>query len=165
MIARLGVGVVHIALEETRLTTIQIQLGGVIGHRGDASEALEWLCYQGTGSGGRWALWLENSELGGGRVDGFTLEHLDQEAALHCQTLRGSGNQVALPIALAPGMAEDQIPAVLGRPTAKFRTPGFFVQEHKETIKSRPFTSSNTVAISARGGVVWAIQVWKNTES
>jgi hypothetical protein len=81
MITTLRVAKVPAVLEETELKDVQRRLGGSIGQSGDASEANAWLCFYGTDINGRWALWLESSEMGGLRwVDGFTLQRLGKEA-------------------------------------------------------------------------------------
>ncbi len=53
----------QVNLEETPLKEVQKGLGGTIGSRGDASEALRWLCFHGSDAKGRWALWLESNTL------------------------------------------------------------------------------------------------------
>ncbi len=66
MITSLQLANMKIILEETTLENVRATLGVDTGHSGDASNAVEWLCLYGTDADGRWALWLESSEMGGG---------------------------------------------------------------------------------------------------
>ena len=58
-----------------------------------------------------------------------------------------------------------QVRKILGRPTVRYSNTLIFDHEHKETIRNVPYFVSNTVAVALRGGVVWAIQVSKDTEN
>ena len=167
MIATLRVANLQIILEKTALTNVQKQLGGIIGQRGDASEALEWLCFYGTDSNGRWALWLESSEMGGGAVDGFALQRINRNARpdRRCHGFGKSDGGAELPVALRLGQTETQVREILGKPTIRYGNTLIFDHEHEETIRSEPFTASNTVYIALRRGVVWALQVWKTTSN
>jgi hypothetical protein len=162
MITTLRVAEVQIILDQTPLIDAQKKLGGTIGQRGDASEALHWLCFYGTGKNGRWALWLESDEMGGGSIDGFTLQRMDRNAKpdRRCRALSYVG--INLPIHLDVGLTETQVRKTLGTPTAVYRGSLIFDHEHQETIRNELFTESNIVAVALRRGVVWAIQVWKS---
>ena len=167
MITTLRVAKMLIILEKTGLTDVQTRLGGSIGHRGDASEALAWLCFHGADANTRWALWLESSELGGGMIDGFALQRLARNAKTdqRCQMLQGREGVIELPTALRLGLTEMQVRKILGNPTTTYQNTLVFEHEHEETIHNQPFTASNTVYVTFRGGTVWAIQVWKDTTS
>jgi hypothetical protein len=164
MITKLRVAKMQVILEETPLKDVQKSLGGTIGSRGDASEALQWLCFHGSDAKGRWALWLESSEMGGGTVDGFAWQRIAKEATLdrRCGT---QDAEIDLPIRLAIGSTESEVRGNLGTPTAKHRNTLIFDHEHQETVRNEPFTASNTVYIELRGGVVWTVQVWKITSN
>jgi hypothetical protein len=164
MITSLQLANMKIILEETTLENVRATLGVDTGHSGDASNAVEWLCLYGTDADGRWALWLESSEMGGGRVDGFALRRLDDDANVdrRCRMLR-TEDGFLLPISLRLGMTATQVRRLLGKPTLRYRNTVIFDHGHQETIRNEPFTVSNTVAVALRGGVVWAIQVWKGT--
>ena len=69
------------------------------------------------------------------------------------------------PLRFGLGQTEMQVRKILGRPTVRYRDTLIFFHEHEETIRNQSFTASNTVAVALRGGVVWAIQVWKNDSS
>ena len=75
-ITRLRVAAFTVILEKTTLSDVQSHLGGTIGQRGDASEALAWSCFHGRDAGGLWALWLEAGEIHGGTVGAFQLRRL-----------------------------------------------------------------------------------------
>jgi|GEM_PF-1432454 hypothetical protein len=167
IITTLRVAAVPIILEETKLEDVKTRLGGSIGQRGDASEFLEWLCFYGTDANGRWGLWLESSEMGGGWVDGFALERLGRNARTdrRCRMIREGEGGIELPIALRLDLTEMQVRKILGKPTVRYRSTLIFDHEHQETIRNEPATVSNTVAVALRDGVVWAIQVWKDSTS
>lgn len=167
MITSLRLANMKIILEETTLENVKTRLGGDAGHSGDASNAVEWLCFCGTDPDGRWALWLESSEMGGGRVDGFALQRRDADANVdrRCRMLRTEDGGFRLPIALRLGMTETQVRSLLGKPTLRYRNTVTFDHGHEEIIRNEPFTVSNGVSVGIRGGVVWAIQVWKDTSN
>jgi hypothetical protein len=164
MITTLRIGKVPIVLEETPINEVAKTVGGTIGSRGDASEALQWLCFHGSDADGRWALWLESSEMGGGTVDGFALQRIPSNATVD-RRCRKEEAQIDLPIRLRIGLTESEVRGILGAPTAKYRNTLVFDHEHEEKVRNEPFTASNTVHIALRGGVVWAIQVWKGTSN
>lgn len=162
MITTLRVAGVQIILDQTPLIDAQKKLGGTIGQRGDASESLHWLCFYGTDKNGRWALWLESDEMGGGSIDAFTLQRIDRNAKPDRRCRGVSDGGINLPIKLDVGLTETQVRKTLGTPTAKFRDTLIFDHEHQETVRNELFTESNIVAVALRRGVVWAIGVWKS---
>ena len=179
MVMSVRVSKVLVVLQETRLRDVQRRLlpqhasdrrawdpvGGSIGHRGDAGNSLAWLCYYGADAEGRWALWLESSEIAGGTVDGFILQRLDGDARMDRRCGNLQTDRVELPLALRLGMTEAEARKVLGPPTLKFRGTLVFHHEHTETLHNEPYTASNTVYLVLRKGVVWAIRVDKHTTS
>ncbi len=166
MITSLRLADLKITLEKTTIEDVKRRFGAEAGHSGDASNFVEWLCFFGTDMDGHWALWLESSEMADGRVDGFALERLDDDANIdrRCvlQTMDGG---FRFPIALRLGMTEKQVRGLLGKPTMKYRNTVSFDHGHEEIIHNEPFTVSNSVLVGIRGGVVWAIQVWKGTSN
>ena len=164
MIARLRVAKLEITLEQTPLIEVQKKLGGTIGRRGDAGESLQWLCFHGADSEGRWALWLESSEMGGGSVNGFALQRISRKATVDSRCLT-QGVKLDLPVGLGIGLTEMQVRRILGKPTAVYHNTLIYDHEHEETVRNEPFTASNTVAAAFRGRVVWSIQVWKTTSN
>jgi hypothetical protein len=168
MVTTLRVAGMPIVLEKTGLAEVQNRFGGSIGRRGDASESLAWLCFQGADTDQRWALWLESGELGGLTViDGYAMQRLDPNAVVdqRCREIGKSAGGIELPVAIRLGVTEMQVSKVLGKPTARYGNTLLFEHLHEETIHGEPYTVSNTVYITLRGGIVWGIQVWKDTAS
>jgi hypothetical protein len=144
MITTLRIGKVPIILEETPLKDVEKNLGGAIGSRGDASEALQRLCFHGSDADGRWALWLESSEMGGGTIDGFALQRIPSKATVD-RRCRTEETQIDLPIRLGIGLTESEVRGIQGTPTAKYGNTLVFHHEHQEKVHNEPFTASNTV--------------------
>ena len=67
MVSTFRVSRFDITLEKTSMKDVQQRLGGVIGEKGDANDASEWLCFHGANAMGGWVLWLESGEVNGGR--------------------------------------------------------------------------------------------------
>ena len=165
MITSVRVATELVILEDTMMTDVRRRLGGSLGHHGDAGEYLEWLCYYGADANGRWALWLESSEIAGGAVDGFVLQRLDGDARMDQRCGNLQTRRIELPVALKLGMTEAQVRDSLGKPTLKFRNTLVFQHEHSKTLHNEPYTASNTILVVLRKGVVWAIGVDKDTTS
>ena len=167
MITALRVSGQKIVLEHTNLEAVRKQTGGTIGHRGDASESLSWLCLHGAGRQGDWALWLMSGEIDGGTVGGFRWQHVDRNAQfdMRCQMLPEGQGSVELPIALKLGTTEAEVEHIFGQPTARLGNALFYQHEHKETIHNAPYTSINTLVVLLHKGMVEAIEVWKSTTS
>jgi hypothetical protein len=108
IITKLRVSKMQIILEETPLSDVQKNLGGTIGASGDASEALQWLCFHGSDAKGRWALWLESDEMGGGNVDGFACQRIAERATID-RRCRTQPIEIELPIQLAIGLPESEV--------------------------------------------------------
>ncbi len=164
MITKLRVAKMQIILDETPLSDVQKNLGGTVGASGDASESLQWLCFHGSDAKGRWALWLESDEMGGGNVDGFAWQRIPEQASLD-RRCRAQAIEIELPIQLAIGLTESEVRGILGTPTAEHGNILVFDHEHQETIDKEPFTASNSVYVQLRSGVVWSVQVWKSTSN
>jgi len=164
MITNLRVEKTQVILEETRLDEVRKNLGGTIGSHGDASEALQWLCFRGSDAKGKWALWLESSEMGGGTVDGFAWQRIAGKATVD-RRCRTQDVEVALPVGLGIGSTESEVRRILGSPTVRYRNTLIFHHEHEENIRNEPFTASNTVYLELRNGAAWTIQVWKITSN
>jgi hypothetical protein len=156
-----------IEFEETKMEDVRTRLGGTIGHKGDAGEYLEWLCFHGTDSEGRWVLWLESGEIDGGMVGSFRWERLPMNAELdqRCRMLQRKAGGIVLPISLRLGTTEKEVLKTLGTPTVRRGDRLIYVHEHDETIRGEPFTSDNIVEVRLRGGTVCAIEVSKTVSS
>jgi hypothetical protein len=166
MIRRFRVSGLRIVLENTELTAVQKRFGGTIGHRGDADTSLSWLCLHGTGPQGGWILWLMSGEMDAGSVGGFRWQRVGRAAEVDtkCQTLP-EGSSVELPVTLRLGSEEAGVLHIFGQPTKRFGNALFYLHEHEATIRNEPYTAMNTLVVLLRGGVVWAIEVWKSTTS
>src|SRR5438067_12141953 len=141
MITKLRVSKMQVILEETPLSNVQKNFGGTIGARGDASEALQWLCFHGSDAKGRWALSLESEEMGRGNVDGFAWQRIAEKATIdhRCRT---QPIEIELPIQLAIRLTESEVRGILGTPTSEHRNTVIFEYEHHETIRNEQFIAS-----------------------
>ena len=150
-------------LEETQLSDVRSRFGGTIGKRGDASEALAWLCLHGSDEGGLWAVWLEAGEIHGGAVGAFQLRRINasEPIDMRCQAL-GSNRRIELPTGVQLGLAQSQAVKMLGPPTATAGDTSLYEHEHQEGVR-REATASNRLTIRFRDGVVDAVDVWKMT--
>jgi len=167
MITSLHISNFAIVLEETKLEAAESRFGGQIGSSGDAGDALGWLCLQGSDSAGRWVLWLESDEIDGPYVGSFQWRRVAANVQFdrRCQVLGNVDNEVALPIKLRLGSSESQVLQILGKPTFRKGNTLFYEHEHNRTIRNEPWTSTNTVIIVLRHGVIWALDVDQSTRS
>jgi len=167
MLSTLRVSDYHVTLEETKMQDVGQRFGATTGRKGDAGEALGWLCFHGTNAMGRWALWLESGEIDGGTIGSFQWQRLPKSTNLdgRCHLLKGAAGTIELPLTLKLGAGEEEVLQVLGSPTTRHNGRLIYVHEHEESLRGQPYTSSNIVAIRLRNGKVWAIEVSKTTSS
>lgn len=167
MIGTLRVADVPIILEETNLKDAKKRFGAIIGSRGDAGEALGWLCLHGSDADGTWILWLTSSEMDGPHIGGFQWRRLaaNEIPDRRCALLPQDKSGIQLPIALHPGMTAAEVQKVLGQPTVKRGKTLFFCHEHQRVVRKENYTVSNNVAIVFRDGLVWAIEAAKTTSN
>lgn len=166
IITVLRVGNMPVTLGQTMIDDVQKALGGIVGHQGDASESLKWICFQGgTQSGGNWVLWLESGEVDGGTVGGFQLRILSDQttADKRCKVLDKSSIDLPFPVQL--GSSERDLLKHLGSPTMRRDGKLFFMHQHEEMIRGELYDSVNTLTVLIRDGSVAAIEVWKTTTS
>ncbi len=164
MITKLRVDKVQVILEETPLKDIQKKLGGIIGSSGHAGDFVEWICFHDSEAKGRRVLWLESNEMGGHLVDGFALQRVAEKATLD-RRCRAGASEIELPAGITLGLTESEVLRRLGPPTAKYGNILYFEHEHQETIRAEPYTSSYSVYVEIRSGVVGMIQAWKTTSN
>jgi len=152
-----------VVLEETKLTDVQARFGGTIGRRGDASEYLQWLCYQISEGGSPSILWLMSGEIDDGRVGGFQWIELpeSQQIDQRCQKL--PAGWVRLPRDLRLQMRASSIVQEFGRPTRRDGNRLEYVHEEELRIGNEPYTEVNTLHVLLRDNVVRGIEVWKST--
>jgi hypothetical protein len=156
-----------IALEQTELIAAQEHFGGTIGNRGDAGNALAWLCLFRHDTGGSWVLWLESSEADGATIGSFRWQQLDDDSALEdrCQQVKGGNVSFTPPRALRLGMKEADVVKELGQPSMSKGDTAVYEHVHSLTIHSVPYSASNIVTITYRDGRVWAVAVTHSTVS
>jgi hypothetical protein len=156
-----------IVLEKTELLEAQKHFGGTVGSRGDASEALGWLCLYHQDANASWILWLESSEIDGPTIGGFQWQVLPRNAKVdrRCQSTNGKQSGVELPGSLRLGMTETEVTNLLGAPSAHLRDKVIYCHEHNLTIDSEPYTLFNDVVVTYRKGTVSAIAVTHTTSS
>jgi hypothetical protein len=165
MITSLRVAGRNIVLDETALKTVQSDIGGSIGNRGDAGDALGWLCFHGGEVRDQWVIWLMSGEINGDAVGGFRWQRVDQTVHFDskCRKLPHGKRGVEFPLAVRLGTSENQVLRILGEPSDKHGETLFYLHEHEVTFKNQPFTAMNTVAVILRKRAVWAIEAWKST--
>jgi hypothetical protein len=149
------------------MENVKKRLGGEIGRKGDAGDALEWLCFHGADAIGGWVLWLESGEIDGGYVGSFQWQRLSNRDVLdsRCHALRGTTSVIKLPLSLRLGAKKTEVLKILGEPTAIEAERLIYLHEHEGTIRGEPFTTSNIVVVHLRNGIVWAIQASKTSSS
>ena len=165
IITMLRIGRIDISLEDTELSAAEKSLGAKVGRRGDASQYVAWLCFHGKDSNGRFALWLESSEIAGGVIDGFAVRRIPSTATpdRRWRVLQPDETVMTAPIQVHLGMTKAQVLKVMGQPTAIDGNILIFEHEHNETIRGEPFTADNTVYAQLDNGIAARIQVWKDT--
>ena len=165
LVANISVGTTAIKLESTLLSDVGKELGARVGHTGDASDSAGWICASGTGSAGRWALWLTTWELEGGRVSGLRWQRFPSNSTVdqRCAELPRE-RQIELPHHLRLGISRTDVIASLGTPTLETKGSLLFVHENKLAIKGDHYTVDETVAIRLQHGRVSAIEVEKTTQ-
>jgi hypothetical protein len=167
MVSTFRVSGYDITLEKTSMKDIQLRLWGVIGEKGDASDASEWLCFHGADAKGGWVLWLVNGEIDGSSVGSFQWQRLSNRDVLdtRCHLLPKVGSVIQLPLSLQLGTKSSEVLKSLGPPTWKTGGRLIYLNEHEAggTSAEDPFISSNIVVIVLRNGIVCAIQVSKTT--
>lgn len=161
MITRLNVVGWPIELEETELERARKHFGLVIGSSGDASEALSWICFQGSDEGGAWALWLYSSEIDGAEIGGFQWQRIPSNLRVdrRCKSLDTQQGTVELPIRLHLGVTEPEVVAELGLPSGRHRHSVVYFHEHNLTLHELPYTAGNDVLITYDNGRVAMIAV------
>jgi len=165
MFSTFGLSGYNVVFEETSIESVQKHVGGKAGKKGDAGDALEWLCFHGADTAGRWVIWLESGEIDGGSVGSFQWQRLSDREVLDSRCHALAGNGVSLPLSLRLGAKKAEVLKNLGAPTSSDTERLIYLHEHKSTIRGEPFTISNIVVIDIRNEVVWAIRASKTSSS
>ncbi len=167
MVKGLNIANWPIDLEKTDLIAAEEHFGGTIGSRGDAGDALAWLCLYRHDTGGSWVLWLESSEIDGATIGGFQWQQLDDDSVAEgrCQRVKGENVSFNPPRALRLGMKEAEVVKELGQPSMRKGETAVYEHEHNITIHSEPYSVTNIVTITYQNGRVWAVAVTHSTVS
>lgn len=166
MLSRLRVANVSISLEKTQLDSVEQLLGGTTGAKGDAGDAVTWLCFQGMDGGEQWILWLESGEIDGPSIGSFQWQRVASDAKIdrRCRALDGAATvRLALPIKL--GMNEVDVLGILGKPSFRRGERLIYLHEHEDSINRVPYDSSNIVIVRLHAHEVCSIAVSKTTTS
>lgn len=155
IIAELKIAGWSVTLEKTELAQAQKHFEAVIGSRGDASEALGWVCLQGKDEQGLWALWLYSGEIDGPMIGGFQWQRISSDVQLdhRCKAI-SPAQRVELPIRLSLGMSEAKVVSNLGQPSGTYRNLAIYSHEHDLTIDNELYTVENDLFITYRNGRV-----------
>ncbi len=166
MLDTLRVSGVGIKLGKTGLEKAKQALGGQIGSKGDAGDAVHWLCFHGVDGGSKWVLWLESGEIDGRYVGSFRLQSASSNTSFdgRCQVVNGpAAVKIGLPLKL--GMTGKELLRVLGKPSLRQSDNMIYLHEHQELLNGTTFDSSNIVVLQLHGGKVTSIAVSKTTSS
>jgi hypothetical protein len=168
MIGSLRVAGFPIVFETTKLVKAKDHFGGSVGSKGDAGDALAWLCLYGSDKWGLWALWLTSGEMDGQEeISGIEWRRLsaNQVPDHRCREIPRNSSGIELPIPLHLNMAAIEVRKMLGAPTFAKGNDRIYCHEHQETVDKLPYTVDSTIGILLRGGKVWQIVVTKTTTS
>ncbi|HEY6447715.1 MAG TPA: hypothetical protein VIY53_14735 [Acidobacteriaceae bacterium] len=165
MITEIRIGDVAVQLEQTEMAAVQRHFGGVLGQRGDAGDALGWLCLTGKGAAGTYALWLLSGEIHGSTIGGFRLQSVPPAATVdhRCSALPAGTIIQMQPAGLYLGMSHSAAMELLGAPSRGVGNTAFYLHEHDLNIRNEPYTLSNSVMVEYRDGALAAIDVWQTT--
>ena len=165
IVSKITVSGVPVTLEDSPISDIAAHFGATIGHKGDAGDSVQWVCFRGADPAGDWVLWLESGEINGGTVGSFQWRRIDSAAVLDQRCLPLSGAAVELQNQLRLGLAQAGVLKALGPPTIQRVDSAVYVHAHAESIHGEPYTSLNVVVVIFRRGQVQAIEVSKTTSS
>lgn len=165
MITEIRIGDVAVQLEKTELAAMQQRFGGVLGNRGDAGDALGWLCLTGKDAAGTYALWLLSGEIDGPTVGALRIQTIPSGAPIdrRCSALPAGTTMEMQPARLHLGMTRSAALQLLGPPSRELGRSAFYYHEHDLNIRNEPYTYSNSVIVEYREGVVAGIDVWQST--
>lgn len=161
IITGLKVAGISIQLEDTHLDAASKSLRAQEGSRGDAGEALGWICLYGRDHKGTWGLWLMSGEIDGPAIGSFQWQMFPSDTKFdsRCRFLGNSENTVDLAVDFRLGMTESQVEAVIGTPTSKFRNVRIYSHEHSLRLNSESYSADNDVFIRYESGAVSAMLV------
>jgi len=161
MVSFLKVANWPITLETTKLTDAQRRFGGLLGHSGDAGEALGWLCLYRRNPSDGWVLWLTSGEIDGESIGGVVWHRLNSEQKVdsRCKAVNAEQGIVTSPVRLRLDMTKLQVEQLLGKPSGRFHDTFMYLHQHQETVKDTTYTWDDSIDVVYRNGAVWAINV------
>jgi hypothetical protein len=148
---------VHVVLEKTSMSDVQRQLGGTVGHRGDAGTSLSWLCYYQARGANPWIIWILSGEIHGGEiVHGFELTRILPGATpeVGCGSLK-ERDQAVLPATLKLGQTRQEVLTRLGAPSRAKRDALQFIRTRSMDSPGGPLSMFNVtwIQFDERGSV------------
>jgi hypothetical protein len=166
-VTTLQVAHLRIHLEESSLAAVAKYFHTPIGHKGDASESLSWLCVSGKDQSGPWLLWLGSDEMGGGNIDWFQLRKIGRNMVPNprCHQLTKSKTPQTFPIPLHLGMTRQQVRQTLGQLNWTASRYLLFERDRNLKLHGEPYTETSSVNIEFSKGRTVAIQVIKTTSN
>ncbi|ESQ81044.1 hypothetical protein [Asticcacaulis sp. YBE204] len=102
-----------------------------IGHKGDASEALDWLCFT-IKAPQPYRLWLSSSEMGGGTVDGVDMRAEAATATEDCPILAARLTPVSVD-GVRIGMTQAEVRKALGAPSDQ--RDGWWIYTYEKNVR------------------------------
>ena len=156
LIPALRIGSVDVLLNRTPLAAVARQFEARIGRRGDANDALGWICLTGRDAGGRWVLWLESGEIHGGAIGAFQLRRIGAAERIdsRCVSSRADIRTLA---AVRLGMSRADVKRLLGEFSG---TPAMvsYLYEHPGPADS---TIEALLSMLFAGDTLTAFEVWR----
>jgi hypothetical protein len=169
-VSKLKVGSLQVVLEQTMLADVSRQFGAPVGHRGDAGEAVSWVCLLGQDQGGPWAVWLESGEIHGGAIGAFLLKRRAPAERFdsRCVALAAP---VAIPLPIRLDMSRTEVVGLLGQPAAKSGRTELY--SGCQRVKLQPtgaheaqdFDLCSSLYVRFKAELLEAFEVWRTTTS
>jgi hypothetical protein len=171
LVPAFGIGRFKVVLEETPLADVGAHFQAAVGHAGDASESVSWVCLHGRDSGGRWALWVESGEIHGGLSGGFLWLRLSSADRLDARCVRVEAASLSLPVPLELGMSVTQVVRQIGPATSQSPKQLLYIHRQALTLVPKsgglpqPYELWSTMCIRLQSGSIDAVQGWHVTSS
>jgi len=169
--ANLNIGSFSVVLEQTLLENASNRFHAAVGSRGDAGEALNWVCLGGNDEQGKLVLWLESGEIHGSTIGGVLLQRLSPDQALDKRCGRLAATPITMPLTVRLGMTKQALLGSLGRPTSERHQAVNYSSCHTvklkvgRTAEPQTFDQCSSLSVRFEKGVVCAFEVWRTTTS
>jgi hypothetical protein len=171
LVPSLGVGPFKVIFEDTSLAQVAAHFNAPVGHAGDASESISWVCLHGRDSAGRWALWVESGEIHGGLCGGFFWLRLSAADRLDERCRAVEAASISLPAPVRLGAPAADVLRKMGPPTTQSPERMLYVHRKAMTLvpksggRPEPYELWSTLHMRVHRGTVDAIQGWHTTSS